>query len=127
MALRVALKCRCADKRTWARMCRSIARDPRISDAAVTAARATASCANWAPVVARLQAIGRARADLRRPGVQASLFDRRSVRAAEAREAVLAKLAAHAERQSRWLLGGDEQRLETHAVVLLPIEDEGTR
>ena len=128
VALRVALMRWNADKRTWARMCRSIARDPRISDAAITAARATASCANWAPVVARLQAIGRARAEQRQPGVQTSLFDRRAVRAAEAREAVLSKLAAHADRQSRWLVGaGGEQRLETHVVALLPIEDEGTR
>ena len=60
--------------------------------------------------------------------MQPSLFDRRAVRAAEAREAVLAKLAAHAARQSRWLLGaGDEARLEARVVALLPIEAEGTR
>jgi superfamily II DNA or RNA helicase len=128
VALRVTLTCGCADKRTWARMCRSIARDPRISGAAIIAARPTASCANWSPAIARLQAIGHARAEQRQPGVQASLFDRRAVWAAEARDTVLAKLAVHTERQSRWLLGAsDRERLETRVVALLPIEDEGTR
>jgi superfamily II DNA or RNA helicase len=127
VALRVELQRRCDDKRTWARMCRSIARDPRISDAAITTSRAMASCANWSPVIARRDAIARTRAGAPQPGVQASLFDRRAVRAAEAREAVLAKLAAHAARQSQWLLGpSDEERLEAHVVALLPCEDART-
>ena len=128
VALRVDLKRWCADKRAWARMCRSIAHDPRVNDTAITAARTTAACADWSPVIARLHAISHARAGQRPPGAQPSLFDRRAVRAAAAREAVLAKLAAHAERQSRWLLGGrDHARLETHVVALLPLEDEGAR
>ena len=128
VALRVALNRWGAGKRDWARLCRSIALDPRVGDAAVTAARATASSANWLPVIARLRALGQARAVQRRPGVQASLFDRRAVRAAEARESVLATLAAHVERQLRWLHGtANEPRVEIQVVALLPREDEGTR
>jgi hypothetical protein len=128
VALQVELQRRCDDKRTWARMCRSIARDPRISDAAIATSRAMASCADWSPVIARLHAITWTRAGASQPGVQASLFDRRAVRAAEAREAVLAKLAAHAARQSRWLIGpSDDERLEAHVVALLPCEDARAR
>ena len=128
VALRVGLSRAGADKRAWARMCRSVARDPRLHDAAIAAARTAAPCANWAPAIARLHAIGRARTQPRQSGLQPSLFDRRAVRAAEAREAVLAKLAAHVARQCRWLLGpGDEARVEARVVALLPVEAEGTR
>ncbi len=108
-------------------MCRSIARDPRTHHTAIAAARATALQANWRPVVARLHAIVHARTVRRQPGVQPSLFDRRAVRAAEAREAVLAKLAAHAERQSRWLGAGTQAHVDARVVALLPIEPMGTR
>jgi hypothetical protein len=128
VALRVALNTASSDTRRWARLCRSVARDPRVRQAAISAARATASVANWSPVIDRLQAIRRAREHHREAGLQPSLFDRRAVRAAEARDIVLARLADHAQRQSRVLGGGkDGARLEVRVVALLPFAGERTR
>jgi len=114
-------------RRSWARLCRAIARDPRVRDAATTAARATASPANWSPVVDRLQAIRHARARHRPPGVQPSLFDRRALRMADARDAILARLIDHAERQSRFLSpAGADELLEARVVALLPLDRGAT-
>jgi len=127
VAVRVQLSASSWTRRSWARLCRAIARDPRVRDAATTAARATASPANWSPVVDRLQAIRHARARHRPPGVQPSLFDRRALRMADARDAILARLIDHAERQSRFLSpAGADELLEARVVALLPLDRGAT-
>jgi superfamily II DNA or RNA helicase len=125
VALRVKLSASSWNKRSWARLCRAVARDPRVHDAATRAALATASPADWAPVIHRLQAIRHARAHHPGPGVQPSLFDRRAIRMAEARDAVLIRLHDYAARQSRLLSSaGADGRLETRVVALLPLGGE---
>jgi hypothetical protein len=126
IALTVTLAACPTDRGGWARACRAIAADSRVHDIATAAANESAATADWQPVLRRLAALRHARRAGPRVGVQASLFDRRALRAAEARQAVIARLDAYQEWQSAWLAAGN-LAVESRVIAVLPIRQARRR
>ncbi|MCC7032796.1 MAG: DEAD/DEAH box helicase [Acidobacteria bacterium] len=122
VAIEVALARAPAHRREWRDACRAAARDSRVRAAALAAVPAApvGADAPWRDVVARLRAI-RGQLDATPPAtVQASLFDRRAVRDALAREAVTARLHAHLERKARDLAAPGGVR-DARVLALIPL------
>lgn len=104
-----------AHRREWRSVCRALARDARVRDAALGAAPPATPLDGqpWQAVIDRVAAIRGALA-VTPTGVQPSLFDRRAVREASARETVVARLRAHLDRKTRVLVspcGGRDLRV----------------
>jgi hypothetical protein len=112
--------------RDWRRAARAIARDTRIVAAATAAARQAPAATAWASVAGRLRDIGRALESASAGAIQAGLFDRRAVRAAEARADVLARLRQHLTEATARLERFDTARhLEVRVIAILPLPGRG--
>ena len=121
VGIEVTLARQPAHRREWKQVCRALARDVRVREAALRPARSSVTERPWQAVVSRLAAIGDSFDATPLPGVQASLFDRRAIREARAREAAAQRMQAHLQRKAQWLSSpGDERDLSLLAVVPLP-------
>jgi superfamily II DNA or RNA helicase len=106
----------------WKRLCRALAEDGRVLEAARRAAHSVTSPADRPrqSVTDRLVAIRHALDLTSTTGVQASLFDRRTVREAGARKAVTARMHAHLEQKIRVLSSAGGQP-ELSVLAVLPL------
>ncbi|MGE0460364.1 MAG: DEAD/DEAH box helicase [Vicinamibacterales bacterium] len=121
IAMEVTLSREPSNRREWREACRAVARDRRVREAALAAAPARAGTESpWTDAVGRLLAIRAAVDATRPPAVQPSLFDRRAVREAHAREAVTARLQAHLERKTRELSAPGGER-DARVLAVIPV------
>ena len=115
------------DRRAWKAVCRQVARAADVHRAARAAARSAAGeVPRWRELSARVEAIRRGLAAGSPTPVQPSLFDRRAVRDAEARAAVVALLDDHL-RQVATTAADDtgDIDIDTCVLVVLPLDWDG--
>lgn len=108
-----------ADRRQWRIVCRRVADDPRVRQAAIEATGEVPSIDPWTGVRARLTAIREARRALSPRAVQPSLFDRRAVRDARGLEAVAVEWEARQTELER-RLAAVSTAVTTRVVALVP-------
>jgi superfamily II DNA or RNA helicase len=111
-----------AHRREWKLMCRALAGDARVRDAALRAAPSATPLNGlpWQAVVDRLAVIRGALGAESPGGVQASLFDRRAVREASARVTVTARIRAHFDRKTR-LLASPSGNRDARVLAVVPL------
>ncbi len=111
-----------AHRREWKRMCRALAGDARVRDAALRAVPSATPLNGlpWQAVVDRLAAVRGALGAESPAGVQASLFDRRAVREASARDTVTARIRAHFDRKTRLLASPGGNR-DARVLAVVPL------
>lgn len=108
-------------RRQWRIVCRRVAADPRVRQAAIEATREVSSIDPWTGVRARLTAIREACRARAPRSVQPSLFDRRAVRDARGLEAVTVEWEARqAELERRLATASSAPAVTTRVVALLP-------
>lgn len=123
VALAVDLSMPVRHRRHWRRLANAMVRDARLVEAATAAARDASGTADWQSVAHRMRAIGRALDTAPSGGgVQPGLFDRRALRAAEARAEVLTRLRHHVAGAADRLARLDTTtRHDVRVVAMLPL------
>jgi hypothetical protein len=120
-AVEVTLHARPRHRREWRQICRSIATDRRVRDAAVAGASRPPR-QPWAALEIRLRALSQARRSRKAPSVQPSLFDRRALREAEHDEAVRRRWDEwQARLEARCRSRGEAATIATRVVAVLPL------
>lgn len=113
-----------ADRRQWRLVCRKVAADPRVHQAAIAATETTRVDDPWPTAAARLAAILDQRRTRRPPTVQPSLFDRRALRQADGVSSTGLAWDRWQQQLERCLRGHrDPPAITTRVVALLPMAE----
>jgi Helicase conserved C-terminal domain/SNF2-related domain len=124
VAVEIALRTAPAHRREWRSVCRQLAVDPRVRQAAIDAAPGSRVEDPWATVRDRLRLLRFARQATNSSALQPSLFDRRALREAQSRSTVRQDWDERQSRLEARLRAGDPPSVATRVVALIPL-DEG--
>jgi hypothetical protein len=113
-----------ADRRRWRLVCRQLAADARVRQAALDAPVDPHPADGWATVRSRLSAIRTARRRDHPRALQPSLFDRRALRAAGNRAIVDGRWDDWQARLERRLDSAGRRLATTRVVAVLPLGDD---
>jgi superfamily II DNA or RNA helicase len=119
--IEVTLRTAPSDRREWRNVCRRIAADSRVHQAAVDAASGTDPTDPWIAARERMAAIVEARRVHVPTSVQPSLFDRRAWRDARELESAAVEWEAWRSSVERRLAASGPWRVTTRIVALLPL------
>jgi hypothetical protein len=121
VAIEIVLRVTPAHRREWRSVCRQVAVDPRVRQAAIDAAPGSRIEDQWATVRDRLRRLRSARQATNSSALQPSLFDQRALREAQSRATVRRDWDERQSRLEARLRPGDPPSVATRVVALMPL------